>query len=374
MPWSKKATFAKELAKSLKELAPPPKTTAIRHPGSASEICKTIVETCWNGDFFCAAKSEPGLFSMRVFAFAIKDLIALGHHDRCQQTVEWALDHYVRRGRITPYVSAEAGAVEPYGYSSDALPFLFHTLKELGQSSLRGPYQALIDREILLYKEALIETASQDLRVERFFDSFKNSLHFPGSCYSHCMVAWCSELLTTLEWDNPLKDFELKATVNHWFWIGKFFRNHHSSLNDPLLSADANFWPFWCELSEDRAVRLAKCVEALHDEGLDEPFPLKYHRERLSERELQPWRRDAPNIHGDSIGTVLLAPWIELVHEVKPERALRYLTQIKGRLEQDGNLYEAYDPDGKEALKGSRWGGLWAAKFPKVLALLEPTN
>lgn len=374
MPWSKKAVFAKELSKSLRALQSKTPPAPIRHPGSATEICETIVETCWTGDYFSAARSELQLFSMREFGFSIKALIELGHHDRCLQSLEWALDQWLRRGRIMPYISSEAGPVEPYGYASDTLPFLFHALSVLGQDSLRGPYKALIEREILLYKDAVIETASQDLRVERMFDSFKHSVFFPGSCYSHCMVAWCSELLNTLEWENPLKNFELKATVNHWFWIGSYFRNHHASLNDPVLSADANFWPFWCELSEDPEARLAKCVEALHDEGLDDPFPLKYHRERLPDRELEPWRSEAPNLHGDSIGTVILGPWIGLVHEVNPDRAKRFLKLIKERIEQDGNLYEAYEPGGQKALKGSRWGGLWAANFPKVLALLEPEN
>jgi hypothetical protein len=345
----------------------------VRHEGSAVEICQQVVEACWTGQFFCAAQSQPNLFSLRDLAFSLQGLLDLGHRERLEANLEWALEHYARAQRIMPLIIAPNHTREPYGYSSDTLPFLLYSLKELGFTDLPRSQRQVIEQEISLYRDLLIDPSTMDLRHQQMFDTFKSSLNFPGSCYSHCMVAWCAQLLEGSGWPNPLSDMNLRATLNEWFWTGEYFRNDFH-LNSPLCSADANFWPFWCDLVDDREARLSLCIEAIHNHGLDEPFPLKYHKKRHPSLELEPMHSALPNYQGNSIWTLLTAPWIELVHCKNRKRAGRYRDQYVEWIEREGSWIEVFDESGHGALEGlnrnsSRWGMIWAATFPKIFKL-----
>jgi hypothetical protein len=306
---------------------------------------------------------------LRDFAFTLTSLIKLGHAERCKETLNWILEHYSKKQRITPFIEAEQGPLEPHGYTCDSLPFLIYCLDTLKQESLTSKHHSLLKSEAQLYADILLDPDTGDLKTHRSYGGFKHSLSFPGSCTDHSMVAWCTKLLSAKDIHRGLEDRarESRAMINQWFWAGQYFRNDTYS-SPPICSADANFWPYWCDLVDQRELRLPLSIEAIHDQGLDEPMPLKYHRETHSDLALEPFKNRLPNYQGNSVCTLLSSHWIELVKALKPQRADRYKVQINDWLEAEGNWHECLDATSQKILKGPRGfqprsGMIWAANF-----------
>lgn len=341
-----------------------------RYQGSSTEIARRVVEGCWNGEYFCAGIDHLDQFWIRDLAICCEGLLDLGHRQRVLKSLSWALGHYQRHGHITTTIFLHREPVDIFSYASDSLPFLLHSLELAAAEDLRAQYRGLIEAEAERYACELIDPETGRLRRDRMFSGTKDTMEFKGTCYASAMAAWCSELLTRAELKNPLAGYDLKAAMED-YWTGSFFRNDLEE-GPPLCSADANFWPYWCGVVEPREPRLRASIAAVQAEGLDKPFPLKYHARRMPERELGLQRLFLPNYQGDAIWTFFSMLWIELVAEFDLEQARQYVRATEAWLEKEGTWIEVFQPDGQKPLvgrlgHGSDWGMLWAAQWPRLL-------
>lgn len=343
-----------------------------RFAGSPAEICKQVVAACWNGTYFRAGIDHLDQFWIRDFAISLEGLIDLGYADQCRQNLEWALERYAAAGRVTTTIFLDKEPVDIFTYSSDSLPFLLYSLERLGLTGLRKRYRDLLTRETSLYYVKIFDSTAGHARANEMFSATKDTMNFTGTCYTNTMVAWLSKLLSRCEeLPNPFRKFDLDKVVNQQFWNGEFFRNDLHTKPD-LCSGDANFWPYWCGVVENSGEKFPRSVAAVSEAGLDDPFPLKYHPERMPDHELTLQRWFIPNYQGDSIWTFFTPQWIELVGTIDEEKAHAYTRSYCKWLDEYGTWVEVFAPGGEHPLRGrlsygSDWGMLWAANFPRVI-------
>lgn len=341
--------------------------------GSGEEICRRVVEDCWNGSYFRAGLDHLDQFWIRDFAISLEGLIDLGFEDQARDCLRWALLRYERCGAVTTTIFHGSDAVNVFHYSSDSLPFLLYSLERLGMDEARERFHDLLVMEIGRYRQEIFAVDGR-IDTERMFSATKDTMLFSGTCFTHVMAAWCQRLLLRCPKLPGLEGtVDLKALLLERFWRGDHFINDvHSA--PAICSGDANFWPFWCGLVDDEDM-LKKSVAAVRAEGLTTPFPLKYHARPYPEKEVFVQKCFVPNYQGDSIWTFFSCQWIELAARVDLEEARRDLGRYEEMLQRYGNWIEVFEPDGGAALEGnfghgSDWGMLWAASWPRVKRLL----
>jgi len=72
-----------------------------RFEGDARQVCEQIVERLWEGDFYRTSLGHYDFFWMRDFGTVAESLVRLGHKDKVQHTLRWALHNYRRAGTTT---------------------------------------------------------------------------------------------------------------------------------------------------------------------------------------------------------------------------------------------------------------------------------
>ena len=344
-----------------------------KYRGTSEEICRRVVEDCWNGHYFQAGLDHLDQFWIRDFAICLEGLIDLGFEDQARACLRWALLRYERCGAVTTTIFHGRDAVDVFHYSSDSFPFLLYALERLDMREARRRFRPLLERERQRYRQELFE-ADGTVNTTRMFSATKDTMLFSGTCFTHVMAAWCQRLLLRCPELEPFEGLvDLDALVLERFWTGGFFKNDVHS--EPMIcSGDANFWPFWCGIVEDVGM-LEKSVTAVRREGLTTPFPLKYHGRPYPEKEVFVQKCFVPNYQGDSIWTFFSCQWIELAARVDREAAKRDLGRYEDMLQRYGNWWEVFEPDGSGPLQGnfghgSDWGMLWAASLPRLKRLL----
>lgn len=346
-----------------------------RIEGPAEAICREVVRGCWNGRYLAAGRGHLTQMWIRDLAISLEGLLHLGERERVEATLRFALERWERAGRITTTIALGRFPVDVFTYSSDSLPFLLYTLERADLADLRAAYAPLLSAEARRYRREVIDEGTGQVRRDRVLSATKDTMHFRATCTAQCMAAWCARLLArATDIDDALTGLDLEVGVEG-FWTGSFYRNDLEDGEAPLVSADAGFWPLWCDLAPDRATRLRSAMDAVRRERLDQPMPLKYHARRMPEREVLVQRAFIPNYQGDAIWTFFAAQWIELLSEVDPEAARDHARRYRAWVEAEGTWWEVLEPDGRRPLRGrfghgSDWGMLWAASLPRVLERL----
>ena len=119
-----------------------------QYKGSAEQICSQIIQSCWNGKYFQVSSGHFCEFYMRDFGWCVDSLIKLGYKQRCLKTMDWALDIYASKGRLTTTITPDGEVEDFYAYSPDSLGYMMRTLKALDAKQLVEKYYVFINDEI----------------------------------------------------------------------------------------------------------------------------------------------------------------------------------------------------------------------------------
>ncbi len=283
---------------------------------SAEDICSQIVKDCWNGTYFQTSTGHFCQFYTRDFSWCVESLIALGYREEVKKTLEYALACFTKKGSITTSITPEGIAFDFPTYGVDSVASIAHALATLNNAELTRKYASLINKETK--KMAIFLTDEGLIKPELHLSSIKDHDKRKSSCYDTCMLGLLSHSLERLNqqvadggrqkaagsstyddrrrttgverrtvascqspvaapFDNPLKQYNYSALLLKKYRAGSYFLDDLSGHTH--LSADAQVFPFWTGLINDR-ILFNKVIQSIRQEGLDTPLPLQYTKKR----------------------------------------------------------------------------------------------
>ncbi len=312
-----------------------------KYNGNAEQILKQIINDCWNGNYFQASAGHFSCFYIRDFGISVQALLNLGYKDRVIKTLGFALDSYSRNNKITTTIYNGSVVDFPY-YTPESAAYLLHSIRLAGAKELLLKHKFFLEKEI---RKVFIESFDEQegiVKKNRHFSSMKDNALRISSLYNNAMVAMLSNDIDYFGLYNPFKSYNFKKIIKDRFWTGSYFLD---DLSGPDYTAgDANVFPYWAGLFDSRKmIRLS--LNAIQQNDLDKPFPLKYTKEK-SGRYLLLQSFLVPNYEGNTIWTNIGQCFIDVVKMVDREKAREYINQYVRNVEKYKNYLEVFNPNG----------------------------
>ena len=336
-----------------------------RHAGSVEAICRAVIEDCWRGDFFAGSAGHFRQFWTRDLAMCTPALCRLGFRDRVVRSWEWGLERFERAGRITTTIFARRFPRDVYAYACDSLPMLLFALEAAGAQHLIARHQALLSREVKRFYETVFDPELGLARPDGYFSGPRDCMTGRSTVFANTMVALLGRLLDRAAGlPRPLAGHDVAAAMRRHHWMGDAFRD---SLDRTFPSGDANVWPFFFGIFEDRDM-WRSAFGVLEAGGFTSPVPLRYFPRRMPDAELPVPKLFTPNYQGDPSWTQLGPVYMHVLAEIDRPRMERHRANVAALIERDRNYLEIYTPDGKPYrgrafLYHADEGMIWAAMF-----------
>ena len=336
-----------------------------RYKGSSEQICRSIIGSCFDKKkgYFMVSSGHFREFYCRDFGLCAKSLVQLGYVSEVRSTLAYALEKFERHGSVEQSISP--GGIPftfPEAYSPDALAFLVHALDVSGNKSLAEKHRKFLESEARVFARNVIEPKTGHIKRGVHFSSIKDHSIRDASCYDACMAGMLSSGLSNLGLANPLGKFNYKDILMRVYWNGKFFYEDAKRVGS--VSGDANVFPFWCGIVEDRNV-LAECVKSIRAAGLDKPIPLKYTVGK-PDTPLVWYERFAQGYEYDAVWGHLGLAYIQVVEPLDKRLARGYAELYEQKIALHKNFLEVYNPDGspfKTAFYYADDSMVWCANF-----------
>ncbi|MFH0978083.1 MAG: hypothetical protein V1837_02150 [Candidatus Woesearchaeota archaeon] len=337
------------------------------YKGNSEQICQEIIKRCWTGSYFMTSSGHFCQFYTRDFAWCTRPLIRLGHKESVHKTLGYALSRFSKKKKVTVAISPGGNAFDFPTYAVDSLPYLIYSLVESNEEELAEQYRTFLEKELERFVSLVVDKKT-GLVKQGHFSSAKDHSIRQSSCYDTTMVALLSSNLDKLGLNNPLKRYDYKKLIIKNYWNGHAFMDDMSK--NAVISGDANVFPFWCGTINDKE-RLTSSINTLKTIGLDKPLPLKYTSSRQNTISMDVL---TPNFQGDTIWTYLGLLFINNVSKVDPRMALYYLVKYGRLIEEQGNLLEVLDPQGRpysSAFYLTDDSMLWASIYLELVQRLK---
>jgi len=340
------------------------------YPGSVEAICRAVLEDCWRGQFFAGSAGHFRQFWTRDLAMCTPALCRLGMRDRVVRSWEWGLARFEAAGRITTTVFARHFPRDVYAYACDSLPMLLFALEAAGAEHLIARHQALLSREVTRFYETVFDPELGLARPDGYFSGPRDCMTGRSTVFANTMVALLGRLLDRAPvLPRPLAGYDVTQAMRRHLWTGEAFRD---SLCRRFPSGDANIWPFFFGLFEDREM-WRRAFGVLEANGFTSPVPLRYFPRRLPNAELPVPRLFTPNYQGDPSWTQLGPVYLHLLKEIDRPRMEQHRANMAALIERDRNYLEIYTTDGKPYrgrafLYHADEGMIWSAMFLDLYA------
>jgi len=331
------------------------------YDGNAKDICMQIIEDCWNGRYFQTSTTNFPQFWTRDFGWCTASLLKLGHKERVEQTVLYALDVFSENGKITTTITPKGRPFNFPTFAVDSLPWLMHSITLIKNRALIEPFVPFLEKEIRLFYKKIIDKKT-GLVKPKHFSSIKDYAIRKSSCYDNCMVASLSQSLDRLNLINPFKRFDYEKLIKKHFWNGNYFFDDLKKWS--YIAADANIFPFYFDIIKDKRM-LKSALEVVHHASLDLPLPVKYTPKNApvkfiwSELFMHHYELDTTWTHMGPL-------YISLLKTVNPALAKKHIKAYTTMIESYKNYPEALTPRGKpftSQLYHCDQGMLWAANY-----------
>jgi len=337
-----------------------------RFEGSAKEICAQIVDRLWEGNFYRTSLGHYNFFWMRDFGTVAESLVRLGHKDKVQHNLKWALQHYRRAGTITLCIDHAGNTFNaPAKRSIDALPWLLHSLV-VSKYELKKAEHLFLDEELRKYIKLYLDPLSGTLKKARYAE-MRDAVHYDRSAYSIALIARmarCAELLELKAF--PFHQEQYQAELIHRYWNGHHFKADRSS---GAFSADSALMPFFLDVINDSHMAKKTC-DYIEKAKFNKPYPLKYGQ------------RDTSFKHRLGMGPVLMPIYTGTtiwtwhatfyLHTLKRFKRPEYKEQyhlFASLIERHGTYPELVNPDGSwynVPIYRADPGMVWAALFQEL--------
>jgi len=336
-----------------------------KYSGGSEEICKKIIEDCWNGKYFMTSAGHFSDFYTRDFGWCCESLIKLGYREKVKSTLEYALRNFRRKGYVTTTINTNGVAYDFPCYAVDSLAYLIRSLKLLRDREIVENNEEFLNKQVRLFYELVVDKNSGLVKKDTHFSSMKDHAVRKSSCYDNCMVGMLSLELSKLKIENPLKKWNYAKLIKENFWNGDYFLDDLSGTSH--IAGDAQIIPFYSGLVNDNKM-LRKCLEVIKKEGLDKPVPLRYSKIRLKQ-ELIYLHLLASNYEKNTCWQHLGMMFLDVLSRFDREKLGEYLNIIQMVIERDKNFLEVYCPNGKpysNIFYYADEGMLWASVYLRL--------
>jgi hypothetical protein len=352
----------------------------VRHPGTAEGIVAAVIEDCWDGRRLAASSGQFRQFWARDFGFSAPALVRLGHGDRVDASLDWALGAWGRAGRITTTVFPGGRAADVWDYGVDSLPLVLRALRAAPTGErLVARHVRLLRAEVVRFGEAVLDPATGLVRADRRFSTHRDTVETHCNAYANTMVALLERELRETGWfPVPFTAGSAERLVDA-FWRGDHFAEgpRAGGRDEDLVTGDANVVPFWLGVVPDDLGARAM-LDALGTAGLTDPLPLRYsaatppHEDRVQ-------RLFVPDYQGTTVWTSLGAMATDVALRVDPPRGRRWLRGHLDVIERDGTVWEVLDDSlapyrGRLGLWRADEGMLWSALFADLAHVDDRTT
>ena len=350
-----------------------------RFAGSAEEVLRAGLEACWSGRYLTASPGTYQQFWTRDTGFAAPALVRLGGSwpERLLSSLAWAIgvwrDH---RSHLTTTINPLfRWPVDIFDYGVDSLPLLLASLHSLTRSTdtavanraraLAREHADWIADEVAWFVDQVVDPSTGLVRADRTFSAHRDTFKNGSTAYANSMVALLARTVAETGWGPDLLSRHFLAAsgsgaaggpadwgalLRRYFWTGDRFRDR---LGTDVTSGEANVWPFFAGLIEDRSM-LTTALETLRREGYATPYPLKFEVEHRTTNELLLFRLWSPDYQTTTSWTSLGSIYLSLLREVDPVGAAAGLDRMRRLIERDGTFWEVLDSRGRPWRSASR--------------------
>src|SRR3989344_1864209 len=344
------------------------KTGFTPYLGDAKAICAAIVLHRWNPErcYYRTGAYNFAQFWSRDFGMCAEALIALGHADKVILTLDYALERFVRAGKITTTITPDGKAYDFPKIASDSLPFIAHALRAAKADDLVQKYLPFLTVEARRYARIVFDMNTGMVKKNASFSSIKDYAKRSSSTYDNSMAFMLSEDLDALEIPNPLAGQDIAGAMERELWNGKYFFDdmHHYG----VVTGDANVFPFWVRAFKGKKGKkmFTSALKAIRRAGLDRPFPLKYSSQRNNAHSFILPELLIKDYESHSIWMHLGLCFLDVMRQQDPKQFAHYYGQYTRLIEKHRTFLEVFDSDGspfKRTLYICDEGMLWAAKY-----------
>jgi hypothetical protein len=343
----------------------------IAYDGTHEKICKAIIEDTYDKKhkYFRVSPAKSGHFCefyMRDFGLCCEALQELGYTAEVRLTIEYALHHYSKAGKITTAINPKQ---EPFDYflptGPDTLAFLLYSITHTKNHDLAKMQKKFLQKQVDLFAKKFVDKRTL-LPKNKHVSSIRDQTRRKGSCYDAIMIAIVAREATTLKLEFPYSLDRIKAAILKEYWNGTYFFQDKNKQD--IVVADANIFPFWSGIFNDTKM-LEQTIDAIRAAELDVPFPIKYvspadkKREKTSFHIVSIFSSDYET---DSIWMHLGLAYLRVIQFYNPKLLQDYLAAYNNNLQKYKTFLELYDKDGKPFMR--RWyasdeGMLWCANY-----------
>ncbi|MBU0470679.1 MAG: hypothetical protein KKA62_00520 [Nanoarchaeota archaeon] len=332
-----------------------------KYEGDASSICQNIVKDCWNGRYFQTSTGNFSQFWTRDFGWCTRSLVKLGYTEEVHQTLRFALNRFKHHKKTATTLTPRGKPFDFPTNSVDTLPWLIHSIK-----ISKFPYYSyknFLNKEIQKFFNLAVNPHTGLVKPEAHFSSMKDFSIRKSSCYDNCMVALLAKNLKEMKrLDNPFSKFDYEEIIRRHFWNGKYF--YDDLTKQDYVAGDSNLFPFALGIINDKEL-LHSALNAIHEAGLDEPWPLKYTTDR--EKVVFIWQENLmKDYESNALWSHMGLLYIKLLQTVDPERAKEYQKRYTEQIEKHQNFLEVFDAEGRPFRSIYYFcdsGMLWAANY-----------
>lgn len=336
-----------------------------RYRGDAGQICKKIVNDCFNGKYFQVSNGHFCEFYTRDFGWCTDSLLKLGYNKEVLKTLSYALNIFSKNKRITTSISPGGKPFDFPFYAPDSLAFLMRSLARAKANSLVKRHKKFLNREISRFHHLVIDKDKGLVRDDMNFSSMKDHSLRKSSCYDNVMAAVLAKELEQFNFlYNPFQSYDFRKAIKRNFWNGDYFLEDLSGSR--VITGDSNVFPFWTGIFTSGNM-LKSAISSIQKEALDRPFPLKYTRKAdIREQKFIGLEFFAKNYERNTIWAHMGPLYISLVKRVDKKKFNHYYNKYRQIIEDNMNYLEVFNPDGrlyKTPFYYSDEGMLWAANF-----------
>lgn len=324
------------------------------------EICRDIIQKCWNGRFFQTSTKGFSEFWVRDFAYCAESLVNLGYAKEVKKSLEYAMAQFQKYGAIKTKVSRNGLPVDIFHIAPDSLALLIRTFISTNNEKLANKYKKFLNNEILRYYSVIVDHTT-GLVKPGYFSSVKDHSIRDSSTYDNAMVAYLGENLDKLNLKNPFKKLDNSKTLKKTFWTGSYFRDN---IKSDEITGDANIFPYWLGLFNDQKM-ITKSFESMESIGLTDPYPLKYSAFRRG-----PFVKlvnfFTPNYQGDTIWAQNGLIFLGLTAQTNKRKFTKYFNIYKSLIEKHRNFIELFHSNGttyRTFFYKADEGMLWCSMF-----------
>lgn len=310
--------------------------------GTDEEICKKIIDECWNGIYFSTTpKGGNYSFYSRDFGWCIDSLINLGYKKEVNKTLEYVMNVFEKNNGIYVSINSRGKPFNfPNKYSPDSVAYIFRSLRINKNKKLILRYRKFLNKEAKKFREICL--TNEGMIKKEHFSGMRDYAIIKGSCYDMIMACMLDDEINKINRifnreiiKNPFKSFNLKKILIENFWKDGFYE-----VTNNEFYGHNNVYPFFLQTFKNKKM-LKKSLLLIQRKSLNNPIPLKYESENSKTKFI--WQdMFVSGWEKKTCWTMLGMAYIDILSSIDKNKAKKHIMQYKELIEKNG-FVEVYD-------------------------------